>query len=299
MLGPLAQRHSVTLLSEVAPVCIVRADRQRLSQVVMNLGSNAIKYNAPGGLVRFTVETPTSGQLALHIEDTGPGMSDAQLMRLFQPFERLGKEMSNIEGSGLGLIITRSLVEAMGGHLQIYSSPGVGTRVTITLNRGVPALASQPAFDSDERLAAHRSPQQPMQPTSDVQEQTPLQVLYVEDNRINAMLFEEALRPYDQLALTVAEDGLAAIDVATQRAPEVLVLDAHLPDMDGLALLKALRDLPGLAEVPAYMCSADAMPEDIARAKAAGFTGYWTKPIDIRQITSELTQLAHQKKSPP
>ena len=299
MLGPLAQRHSVTLLSEVAPVCIVRADRQRLSQVVMNLGSNAIKYNAPGGLVRFTVETPTSGQLALHIEDTGPGMSDAQLMRLFQPFERLGKEMSNIEGSGLGLIITRSLVEAMGGQLQIYSSPGVGTRVTITLNRGVPALASQPAFDSDERLAAHRSPQQPMQPTSDVQEQTPLQVLYVEDNRINAMLFEEALRPYDQLALTVAEDGLAAIDVATQRAPEVLVLDAHLPDMDGLALLKALRDLPGLAEVPAYMCSADAMPEDIARAKAAGFTGYWTKPIDIRQITSELTQLAHQKKSPP
>ena len=299
MLGPLAQRHSVTLLSEIAPGCNVRADRQRLSQVVMNLGSNAIKYNAPGGLVRFTVETRDAGRLALHVEDNGPGMSEAQLTRLFQPFERLGKEMSNIEGSGLGLIITRSLVEAMGGELQIYSRPGEGTRVSITLNRGVPALVSEPPFDFDERLPASRSPQQPMPPTSDLPDQTPLQVLYVEDNRINAMLFEEALLPYDQLALTVAEDGQSAINLATQRAPEVLVLDAHLPDMDGLALLKALRDLPDLASVPAYMCSADAMPEDIARAKAAGFTGYWTKPIDIRQITAELTQLAHQKKSPP
>ena len=286
-------------MSEIAPGCNVRADRQRLSQVVMNLGSNAIKYNAPGGLVRFTVETRDAGRLALHVEDNGPGMSEAQLTRLFQPFERLGKEMSNIEGSGLGLIITRSLVETMGGELQIYSRPGEGTRVSITLNRGVPALVSEPPFDFDERLPASRSPQQPMPPTSDLPDQTPLQVLYVEDNRINAMLFEEALRPYDQLALTVAEDGQSAINLATQRAPEVLVLDAHLPDMDGLALLKALRDLPDLASVPAYMCSADAMPEDIARAKAAGFTGYWTKPIDIRQITAELTQLAHQKKSPP
>ena len=299
MLGPLASRHHVTLLPEIALGCTVRADRQRLSQVVMNLGSNAIKYNAPGGLVRFTVETPNSGQLALHIEDTGPGMSEAQLTRLFQPFERLGKELSNIEGSGLGLIITRSLVEAMGGKLQIHSRPGVGTRVSITLQRGAQARASKTASDSDERLPAGSPTQQPMQPTSDWQDQTPLQVLYVEDNRINAMLFEEALRPYAELALTVVEDGQAAIDVAHQRAPEVLVLDAHLPDMDGLALLKALRDVPELATVPAYMCSADAMPEDIARAKAAGFSGYWTKPIDIRQITTELTQLAHQKKTSP
>lgn len=299
MLGPLASRHHVTLLPEIAPGCIVRADRQRLSQVVMNLGSNAIKYNAPGGLVRITVESQTAGRLALHIEDTGSGMSETQLARLFQPFERLGKEMSNIEGSGLGLIITRSLVEAMGGQLQIHSRPGVGTRVSVILNRGVPALASKPVSDSDERLPAGKSPQPSMQPMSDLPDPTPLQVLYVEDNRINAMLFEEALRPYDELALTVAEDGQAAIEVASQGTPEVLVLDAHLPDMDGLALLKALRALPGLRTVPAYMCSADAMPEDIARAKAAGFTGYWTKPIDIRQITTELTQLAHKKKTPP
>jgi signal transduction histidine kinase/ActR/RegA family two-component response regulator len=299
MLGPLAQRHHITLLSEIAPGCRVRADRQRLSQVVMNLGSNAIKYNAPGGLVRFTVETLSAGRLALHIEDNGPGMSEAQLTRLFQPFERLGKEMSNIEGSGLGLIITRSLVEAMGGELQIFSRPGVGTRVSITLNQGMPALASAPASDADDPLSADRSPQPPMQPTSDLPDQAPLQVLYVEDNRINAMLFEEALRPYEQLALTVAEDGQSALNLVAQSAPEVLVLDAHLPDMDGLALLNALRAVPGLTDVPAYMCSADAMPEDIARAKAAGFSGYWTKPIDIRQITTELTQLAHHKKSPP
>lgn len=135
--------------------------------------------------------------------------------------------------------------------------------------------------------------------TSEVHDMTPLRVLYVEDNRINAMLFEEALRPYAQLALTIAGDGQAAIEMAPQTAPEVLVLDAHLPDMDGVALLKALRALPGLAAVPAYMCSADVMPEDMVRAKVAGFTGYWTKPIDIRRITTELTQLAHKKNITP
>lgn len=297
MLGPLANRQHITLLSDVAPGCLVRADRQRLSQVVMNLGSNAIKYNAPGGLVRFTVEALNAGQLALHIEDTGSGMTETQLARLFQPFDRLGQETSNIEGSGLGLIITRSLVEAMGGQLKIYSRPGVGTRVSVTLQRGSPASALRRPSRSDTPTPSSASSVLAMQPPSDSQAPALLRVLYVEDNRINAMLFEEALRPYSQVALTVLEDGQSAVQWATENTPHVLVLDAHLPDIDGLALLKALRALPGMASVPAYMCSADAMPEDVSAAQAAGFDGYWTKPIDIKLITTELTRLAQAAQS--
>ncbi|MBI2734650.1 MAG: response regulator [Aquabacterium sp.] len=120
----------------------------------------------------------------------------------------------------------------------------------------------------------------------------PLHVLYVEDNRINAMLFEEALRPYAQIDLAIAEDGQMALSMARERAPDVLVLDAHLPGMSGFEVLEALRTLPELADAPAFMCSADAMPDDVARAQAAGFTGYWTKPIDIVAVTTELCRLA-------
>lgn len=181
----------------------------------------------------------------------------------------------------------------------MHSRPGVGTRVSVVLSRGTLGQMPLQPPEVTESLPHDSLAQEPMPRNADLHALTPLRVLYVEDNRINAMLFEEALRPYAQLALTVAEDGQTAIEMVTHQAPDVLVLDAHLPDMDGFALLKALRALPGLASVPAYMCSADAMHEDITRAKAAGFTGYWTKPIDIRQITNELTQLADTKNATP
>lgn len=122
--------------------------------------------------------------------------------------------------------------------------------------------------------------------------------MYVEDNRINAMLFEEALRPYTQLELEIAEDGQMALSLAREKAPDVLVLDAHLPGMSGFEVLRALRTIPGLKDVPAYMCSADAMPEDVAKAHDEGFTGYWTKPIDIIEVTNVLCRLAAEPRPP-
>lgn len=122
----------------------------------------------------------------------------------------------------------------------------------------------------------------------------PMRVLYVEDNRINAMLFEEALRPHPELALSVAEDGESALSMARDNLPDVLVLDAHLPGMSGFEVLAALRTVPGLEAVPAFMCSADALPEDLARARDAGFAGYWTKPINIVEVTTTLRELARQ-----
>jgi len=118
-----------------------------------------------------------------------------------------------------------------------------------------------------------------------------MRLLYVEDNRINALLFEEALRRFEWIELRVAEDGADAVSAAAQFNPEVLVLDSHLPDTSGLDLLPRLRALPGLTRLPAFMCSADVMPEEVARALAGGFDGYWTKPIDFEAVVTDLQRL--------
>ena len=307
MLAPLADKRGVTLQNQLSGDVPLMADKQRLRQVVMNVGSNAIKYNQAGGTVRIGLERLPEQTLALTIEDTGPGMSPQQLSRLFQPFERLGRETSNIEGTGLGLIITRSLIEAMGGRMDVRSQPGMGTRISIILPMAAQAASavrgdfadSQPPTEPDTtHLPEPADEAFQAVPSDEMANQPRLRVLYVEDNRINAMLFEEALRPFPQINLELAEDGQMALEMAQDQAPDVLVLDAHLPGMSGFDVLRALRALPELAAAPAFMCSADAMPEDVARAKAAGFDGYWTKPIDIVAVTTELCRLAARGDNP-
>jgi CheY-like chemotaxis protein len=139
-------------------------------------------------------------------------------------------------------------------------------------------LQAPPAADEPDAAAANPGP-------------TMLRMLYVEDNRINAILFEETMRLHGGIELKVAEDGAEALALAGDWPPDVLVLDAHLPDMNGFDVLLRLRALPGLADVPAYMCSADAMDDDLQRATDAGFAGYWTKPIDIARVTPDLEPL--------
>jgi CheY-like chemotaxis protein len=187
------------------------------------------------------------------------------------------------------LIIARSLVVAMGGTLEVASSAGVGTRVVVELPRAQQTALPFAEDRADSTSAAtDKDPAPP--PTS---ESGPvLRLLYVEDNRINAILFEEAIRLRDGVELRLAEDGAEALEQVRQWKPDVLVLDAHLPGMDGFELLSALRREPGLDEVPAFMCSADAMPDDVQRAAAAGFAGYWSKPINIARIMSDLDRIS-------
>ena len=181
--------------------------------------------------------------------------------------------------------------------MDIDSRPGQGTRVSITLPQAPSAMAATEGAHANDGIPAvgaiqtelTNSPPSPLAET-----QRPLRVLYVEDNRINALLFAEALRPFSQLELDIAEDGDVAVSICQERRPDVLVLDAHLPGMSGFEVLEALRRIPGLEQTPAYMCSADAMPDDIERARIAGFTGYWTKPIDIVAVTTELCGLAER-----
>lgn len=289
LLGPQAQAHEVHFERRIEPGLVVRADERRLRQVLLNIGSNAVKYNRSGGAVRWLLDTLSPHSLTLSIEDDGPGMSAAQLDRLFQPFERLGRETSNIEGTGLGLIIARRLTQEMGGGLDVRSAPGTGTRVLITLPREHAAIATldpvpPPAADAPTLPAPKPADESPRK----------LRLLYVEDNRINALLFEQALHLHPGIELKIAEDGQHALEITTDWTPDVLVLDAHLPGMSGYEALLALREREPMAHTPAYMCSADAMPEDIQRAKDAGFVGYWTKPIDIKQVLKELERHLHE-----
>lgn len=282
LLQPAAAARNVTFDNRLARDTWVRADVQRLRQIVLNIASNAIKYNHPGGTVRVSVESSTQSHIIMAIEDTGPGMTTDQMARLFQPFERLGRETSNIEGTGLGLIIARSLARAIGGRLEVSSTAGEGTRVSIELQRA--EAPDTPQHHPTSMAASEDTP-----PSA----QLPLRMLYVEDNRINAILFEGALRMHNSnVELRVAEDGAEAIALAREWTPEVLVLDAHLPGMSGFDVLQQLRQLPGLDTAPAYMCSADAMPEDVQRAYEAGFIGYWTKPIDISAMLSDIDRIA-------
>jgi CheY-like chemotaxis protein len=284
LLQPAASARQVRLDNRVPAHTWVRADVQRLRQVVLNIASNAIKYNHTGGAVRLSVDAGRRGFVTLVIEDTGPGMTEMQMGRLFQPFERLGKETSNIEGTGLGLIIARSLTQAIGGKLEVRSLAGRGTHVSIELPRDD---APDTVYDNHATMPECEAPPAPSR--------APLRMLYVEDNRINAILFEGALRMHNsQVELRVAEDGEEALAVASEWQPEVLVLDAHLPGMSGFDVLRELRTLPGLATAPAYMCSADAMPDDVQRAYEAGFIGYWTKPIDIAAVLADIDDIARR-----
>ncbi|HEV7913657.1 MAG TPA: ATP-binding protein, partial [Albitalea sp.] len=245
LLSPTADQRGVRFDNHVPAGVAVRADARRLRQVLVNIASNAVKFNRPAGIVRWSVVSDAmTRRVRLSIEDTGSGLKPGQMERLFQPFERLGRETSTIEGTGLGLIIARSLVTAMGGSLQVASRAGVGTRVVVEL-----PLARQTELPFSAEPAAKALP-----PAA------ALRLLYVEDNPINAILFEEAIRLREGVELRLAEDGAEALDQVRDWRPDVLVLDSHLPGMNGFELLGVLRRQPGLDAVPAFMCSADAMP---------------------------------------
>ena len=283
LMRPLAGQHGVVLRNEIAAGAMVLADAQRTRQVLLNIVSNAIRYNRPGGWVRVALREPDGDKLVLGVEDTGTGLTPDQVGRLFQPFERLGRESTTSEGSGLGLVVARRLSLAMGGELGLEARPGgAGTLVRIALPRAPAALET----DEVTAAAAASAP-------------AALRMLYVEDNRINAILFEEAMRLHGSIELKVAEDGAEALSVARAWPPQVLVLDANLPDMNGYDVLARLRALPDLADVPAYMCSADAHDDDLQRARDAGFAGYWTKPIDIARVMVDLQALRPAAAVPP
>jgi CheY-like chemotaxis protein len=255
------------------------ADRQRLKQVLINLLSNAVKYNREGGTVWIRLEPRSGDRLRLLVCDTGPGIEEAQLGKLFEPFERLGAEATGVEGTGLGLTVSRGLVEAMGGSILVQSEVGRGTTFAIELER-----ARQPASGRAETVAIAAPPG----PLADLGPRT---ILCVEDNPANFTLIEEALRSRPELTLLWAEDGRTGLQLAVEHRPDLVLLDLHLPDMRGTEVLARLRRHPLTRSTPVIVLTADATRSRSALLLEAGAKAYLTKPLDLDRFVDTLTRV--------
>ncbi len=270
LIQPLADQRDVVLRAEDANGLHVLADRQRLKQVVLNLLSNAVKFSQDGGQVRVSWEKAAEGRLRLRVTDEGPGIPDDRLDRLFVPFDRLGAEQSGVEGTGLGLPLSKALVEAMGGSMHIESRVGVGSTFAIEL-----ALAEPPVdrYEREQESAAVAGP--------GGEGRT---VLHIEDNLSNLALIERVLNRFPDVRLLSAMQGRLGLDLAREHLPDLILLDLHLPDISGEEALRNLREDPLTTRIPVVVISADATPVHVKRLLAAGAHDYMTKPLDVKRF---------------
>ena len=274
---PLAQQRGIELLVQIPPNAPpVRADADALEQVLTNLLSNAIKYNRPRGRVRVRFEAAEQGVLT--VDDTGIGMSEDQLGKLFEPYNHLGAEGTDTHGSGLGLPITRKLVRAMGGKIDVLSRPGKGSRFAVSLPLAKTGKARPPQGDG---------PLKPELPS--LWDNGALQVvLYVEDDEVNTILMEQIFRSQPNWRLLTATNGTEGLEIADNHALSLVLLDLNLPGLSGFEVLERLRAQDHTRHLRCIALSADALPQQIQQAIAAGFDDYWTKPIDVAVVIGKL-----------
>ncbi len=258
---------------------VVLADPVRLRQVLLNLLSNAIKYNRRGGWVEVTSH-PAGTVVELHVADNGIGIAPTALQRAFEPFNRLGAERSGIVGSGLGLAVVKTLVAQMGGQVEARSEPGHGSVFTVAL-----PVADGPAAAAGLPPARTAEPP-PAGPAGAAL--APARVLYIEDNPVNALLVSELFTFRPTVTLEVAAEGRLGVRRALEWVPDLILVDMQLPDIDGLEVLHALRADPRTADVCCVVLSANANPADRQAALAAGFSDYWTKPIDFTRFLADV-----------
>jgi PAS domain S-box-containing protein len=278
MIEPQGQKRGIELtFPQFDSPCYVRADRTRLKQVLINLLSNAIKYNQPGGTVIVDCNTSTPERIRVSVRDTGAGLTPEQLTQLFQPFNRLGQENSPEEGTGIGLVMSKRLVELMGGVIGVESAVGVGSAFWFELSS---ATAPRIAVDRAELTAVAEAPVQ-----RDVSLRT---LLYVEDNPANLKLVEQLIMRRDDLRLLSAVNGDLGIELARDYQPDVILMDINLPGISGIQALKILREDPVTAHIPVLAISANAMPRDIRKGLEAGFFRYLTKPIQVNEFMDAL-----------
>ena len=267
LMQPLAQSHRVHLHHTLPNGVVVRGDRLRVKQVLLNLCSNAIKYNRPGGWVRLDAEPAGDGRVRIAVEDNGQGISADGQARLFEPFSRLGAEHSAVEGTGIGLSISKRLVELMDGRIGVASTPGEGSRFWIEL--------------PGDRFAAPPPPESVEPDAAGAAALRPATVLYVEDNPDNLALVVRIVERHPGVRLLTSPSASLGFELALVHRPDLVLADLHLGEGSGYALLDRLRAHPVTQHIPAVAVTANAMPMEAARAQEAGFAAYFTKPIDV------------------
>ncbi len=278
-LAPLAARAEIELV--VAPTITtagpVMADRTRLAQVLMNYGSNAIKFGHKGGRVTISVSHPAAGRVRLSVLDDGIGIPVDKQEHMFRPFQRAGHETGPIAGVGVGLAITRNLVELMGGSVGFHSRPGAGSEFWAEL-----AAAEDRVSHTAPANAAPASPLAASEPR--------YTIVYVEDHPANIAFMHHLLSELPSVTLLTAPSANIGVDLIRAQRPDAVILDINLPGMSGLDAMKLLQSWPETREIPVLALSAAALERDVRRGQEAGFFRYLTKPVQVDALIAALEQ---------
>lgn len=281
LMEPAAVAGKVRLLLETLDESCVLADRQRLRQVLMNLVSNAIKYNRPGGYVRLSVGTEGE-RVRFRVKDTGMGISPDRMPNLFQPFERLGADHSGVEGTGLGLAVSKNLVSAMGGVIEVESSPGEGSTFSVLLPTAPRAGARQGTIEFPTPRERGRDSR--------------VKAVYVEDNPANLDLMRAIAAKSRGVELIAISDGRSALEAMKAEKPDLVILDLNLPDVAGDVILRSIVADPVTRHVPVVILSADATQGEIDRLLLMGAHSYLTKPVSVQTMMNLFAECAALKK---
>jgi CheY-like chemotaxis protein len=273
MIEPQAREREIlmTFPNFDAPT-FVMADRTRVKQVLINLLSNAIKYNSKQGSVEVKCSESTPGRVLVSVIDSGAGLRPEQLEQLFQAFNRLGQEAGDVEGTGIGLVVAKRLVELMGGIIGVDSTVGVGSVFWFEL-----VSVDEPQLSIEEGEAATFVKRQSRGSGQHT-------LLYVEDNPANLKLVEQIIERHHDIQLLTALNGTRGIEIAHESRPDVILMDINLPGISGIEAMKILLSDPATAHIPVIALSANAMPLDIERGMKAGFFSYITKPIKVNEF---------------
>jgi CheY-like chemotaxis protein len=266
---PMAIEAGITIHTAAPPRGLgAKGDHRRLRQVLLNLVSNAVKYNHRGGEVGVTCRE-LDGWAQIAVSDTGGGIPKHLMDDLFEPFNRLGQEQSPVVGSGVGLALCKRLVEAQNGWIRADSREGAGSTFTI----GLP-LAALPAASANAKAA--------------IPDHSRATMLYVEDNPSNVLLMRHIVKEIDGVELLIATNPRDGIELARAVLPHLIILDINLPEMDGFDVLRILKAHPETAQIPVFALTANALPREVEHGRAAGFTRYLTKPINVPEFLDAL-----------
>jgi CheY-like chemotaxis protein len=279
LVQPLAHQRGILVhrLPRESCGCQVMADRTRLQQVLLNLLANAIKYNRPDGHVAVSCHADAQS-VRIDVRDSGYGLSAEQQQRLFRAFERLGADTTLVEGTGIGLALSRRLAQAMAGEIGVDSEVGTGSTFWLRLARATQAHDGTPSIPSQAAV------------TATLASDREYRVLYVEDNPVNIVLMEAMLARLPQLKFLHAADPADGLELARRTRPALILLDIQLPGMDGFEVLRRLRADDGTWGIPAIAVSASAMAADVEAGLASGFAAYLTKPLDMASLLNAVQQ---------